>query len=77
MRTLREVDLGNVRGDINDSVATFSQAATRENIKSGESGINAEVILSGMISGLESTGFYEMMGNLLNKDGKKDSGDAE
>lgn len=36
-------------------------------------GINAEVILGGMISGLASTGLYEMMRNLLNKDGKKDS----
>lgn len=36
------------------------------------SGINAEVILGGMISGLASTGLYEMMRNLLDKDGKKD-----
>lgn len=36
-------------------------------------GINAEVILGGMISGLASTGLYEMLRNLLNKDGKKDS----
>lgn len=35
--------------------------------------INAEVILGGMISGLASTGLYEMLRNLLNKDGKKDS----
>lgn len=35
-------------------------------------GINAEVVLGGMISGLASTGLYEMMRNLLNKDGKKD-----
>ena len=35
-------------------------------------GINAEVILGGMISGLASTGLYEMMRNLLDKDGKKD-----
>lgn len=34
-------------------------------------GINAEVILGGMISGLASTGLYEMIRNLLNKDGKK------
>lgn len=40
-------------------------------------GINAEVILGGMISGLASTGLYEMMRNLLDKDGKKDSEDAE
>ena len=32
--------------------------------------INAEVILGGMISGLASTGMYEMMRNLLGRDGK-------
>ena len=36
------------------------------------SGINAEVILGGMISGLASTGFYEMLRNLLKKDGTKE-----
>ncbi len=36
-------------------------------------GINAVVILGGMISGLASTGLYEMMRNLLDKDGKKDT----
>ncbi len=35
------------------------------------SGINAEVIISGMTSGLASTGFYEMLRNLIEKDGKK------
>lgn len=34
--------------------------------------INAQVVLGGMISGLSSTGLYEMMKNLLGKDGKKD-----
>lgn len=34
--------------------------------------INAEVILGGMISGLASTGLYEMLRNLLSKDGKKE-----
>ena len=38
-----------------------------------ETGINAQVVLGGMISGLASTGLYEMMRNLLDKDGKKDS----
>lgn len=33
--------------------------------------INATVILGGMISGLASTGLYEMMRNLLDGDGKK------
>lgn len=35
-------------------------------------GINAEVVLGGMISGLASTGLYEMLRNLLDKDGKKE-----
>lgn len=35
-------------------------------------GINAEIIMGSMISGLASTGLYEMMRNLLDKDGKKD-----
>jgi len=40
-------------------------------------GINAEVILGGMISGLASTGLYEMLRNLLDKDGKKEIGDVK
>ena len=34
-------------------------------------GINAEVVLGGMISGLAATGMYELLRNLLNFDGKK------
>ena len=34
-----------------------------------ETGINAVVVLGGMISGLASTGLYEMMRHLLDKDG--------
>nr|WP_308743191.1 phage holin family protein [uncultured Anaerocolumna sp.] len=34
--------------------------------------VNATIILGGMISGLASTGLYEAMRNLLDKDGKKD-----
>lgn len=37
-----------------------------------ENGINAQVVLGGMISGPASTGLYEMMRNLLDKDGKKE-----
>lgn len=33
-------------------------------------GISAEVILSGMFSGLASTGMYEMFKNLINKEDK-------
>lgn len=36
------------------------------------SGINAEIILGGMISGLASTGLYEMLRNLLKFDGKEE-----
>ena len=32
-------------------------------------GINAIIVLGGMISGLASTGLYEMLRNLLEKDG--------
>ncbi|MCM1026533.1 MAG: phage holin family protein [Roseburia sp.] len=35
-----------------------------------KSGINAEILLGGMISGLASTGLYEMLRNLLKFDGK-------
>ncbi len=35
-------------------------------------GINATVVLGGMVSGLASTGLYEMLRNLLDKDGKKE-----
>ena len=35
-----------------------------------QSGINAQIILGGMISGLASTGLYEMLRNLLKFDGK-------
>ncbi len=34
-----------------------------------ESGINEMVVPGGMISGLASTGLYETMRNLLNRDG--------
>lgn len=40
-------------------------------------GINAQIVLGGMISGLASTGLYEMMRNLLDKDGFKDKNGAE
>mgnify|MGYP002510207197 FL=1 len=34
-----------------------------------ETGINEMVVLGGMISGLASTGLYEMLRNLLDRDG--------
>ena len=42
-----------------------------------QSGINEQVILGGMISGLASTGLYERLKNLLNLDGKKDENNKE
>lgn len=41
---------------------------TITNILININGINAEVILSGMISGLASTGLYEMFRNLISKE---------
>lgn len=41
---------------------------TVTNILININGINAEVILGGMISGLASTGLYEMFRNLINKE---------
>lgn len=32
-----------------------------------QSGIDAEIVLGGMISGLASTGLYELLRNLINK----------
>lgn len=40
-------------------------------------GITAEVILGGMVSGLASTGLYEMLRNLINKDNKKESTETD
>jgi hypothetical protein len=42
------------------------------NIATNLSNINVTVILGGMISGLASTGLYEAMRNLIDKDGKKE-----
>lgn len=41
---------------------------TITNILININGINAEIILGGMISGLASTGLYEMFRNLINKE---------
>ena len=40
------------------------------NVSMNLNGINAEVILTGMFSGLASTGLYEMFKNLIYKEGK-------
>lgn len=40
------------------------------NVLMNLSGISAEVILTGMLSGLASTGLYEMFKNFINKEGK-------
>ena len=41
---------------------------TSINILMNLNGINAEVILAGMLSGLASTGLYEMFKNFINKE---------
>lgn len=38
------------------------------NVLMNLTGINAEVVLTGMFSGLASTGLYEMFKNLINKE---------
>lgn len=43
---------------------------TAINISMNLNGINAEVILVGMLSGLASTGLYELFKNFINKEGK-------
>jgi len=45
------------------------------NILANIPNINAAVVLGGMISGLASTGLYEAMRNLIDKDGKKKDGE--
>jgi O-antigen/teichoic acid export membrane protein len=47
-------------------------AGTVINIAINLQNVNAVVILGGMISGLASTGLYEAMRNLIDKDGKKE-----
>jgi predicted permease len=39
--------------------------------------VNAAIILGGMISGLASTGLYEMLRNLVDKDGNKSTIEGE
>lgn len=50
-------------------------AGTCTNIVMHLQNVNAAVILGGMISGLASTGLYEAMRNLIDKDGKKEDAD--
>lgn len=47
-------------------------AGTAINIAMNIGNINAAIILGGMISGLASTGLYEAMRNMIDKDGKKE-----
>jgi O-antigen/teichoic acid export membrane protein len=51
---------------------TMLTAGTLINVLTNLPNINAAVILGGMISGLASTGLYEAMRNLIEKDGKKE-----
>ena len=56
------------------ALCTGTVLAILINVKSG---INAQVILGGMISGLASTGMYELLKNLLNRGGKKEDDENE
>ena len=47
-------------------------AGTGISIMMNTPNFNAIIVLSGMISGLASTGLYEAMRNLIDKDGKKE-----
>ncbi len=51
---------------------TMLVVGTVINVLTNLPNINAAVILGGMISGLASTGLYEAMRNLIEKDGKKE-----
>lgn len=51
--------------------AIMLATGTAINIAINIPNINAIIVLSGMISGLASTGLYEAMRNLIEKDGKK------
>jgi hypothetical protein len=57
--------------------AIMLTAGTVINIVINLPNINAIIVLSGMISGLASTGLYETMRNLIDKDGKKDGEDHD
>lgn len=52
---------------------TMLAVGTLINVLTNLPNINAVVVLGGMISGLASTGLYEAMRNLIEKDGKKGS----
>lgn len=51
---------------------TMLAAGTLINVLTNLPNINAAVVLGGMISGLASTGLYEALRNLIEKDGKKE-----
>ena len=51
--------------------ALTSLRAAREELRSAGNWGLVDLFGGGMISGLSSTGLYEMMKNLLGKDGKK------
>jgi hypothetical protein len=51
---------------------TMMSIGTLISVLTNLNNINAIVVLGGMISGLASTGLYEAMRNLIDKDGKKE-----
>lgn len=56
---------------------TMLMVGTIINVLTNLPNINAAVILGGMISGLASTGLYEAMKNLIERDGKKEDSDHD
>lgn len=62
--------IGFVRNKYIPSIMLFLGLIT--NVVMNLPNINAVVVLGGMISGLASTGLYEAMRNLIEKDGKKE-----
>lgn len=60
---ITEHDLGPVRGDINDSVATFTAASTRANIASGDTGKTIFGKISKWFADLKTAAFCTVVNN--------------
>ena len=60
---ITEHDLGPVRGDINDSVATFTSASTRANIASGDTGKTIFGKISKWFADLKTAAFCTVVNN--------------
>lgn len=60
---ITEHDLGPVRGDINDSVATFTVASTRDNIASGDTGKTIFGKIAKWFADLKTAAFCTVVNN--------------